>query len=318
MRPPAPMPRHRPRLTIAALFITLLLSACGSQAGLFENVGNDLSGGGDGAIPQASGPGAEQPAEGEGGGGPAAPDGNAAPIEQRIIKTGEVGLEVDNVAVVLARVRALAVELGGYVGASQAGTMDQSATVTLRVPAARFDELLARLHELTDVEVVAESTREQDVTREIIDLEARIRNLQASETSYRVLLDRAEQIEDILTVQSRLDQVRGSIEQLEGQLQAVEGQADLSTLTVTIIPRDEPVEAVQQDWDPGAQAKQAAATLVGLGQGVFDALIWILIVVLPIVVVLGLIMAVAIRVLPEMRRRLPAPQPASGGDPPAA
>ena len=56
------------------------------------------------------------------------PSGNFAPIEQRIIKTGEVGLEVDNVAVVVAQVRAMAVELGGYVGGSQAGTRDEPAT----------------------------------------------------------------------------------------------------------------------------------------------------------------------------------------------
>ena len=119
---------------------------------------------------------------------------------------------------ILAQVRALAAELGGYVGGSQAGTLDQAASVTLRVPAERFDELLTRLQELTDVEVVSMSTREEDVTGQVVDLAARIRNLEASEASYRVLFDRAERIEDILTVQGRLDEVRGQIEQLEAQL----------------------------------------------------------------------------------------------------
>ena len=99
------------------------------------------------------------------------------------------------------------------------------------------------------------STREQDVTGQVVDLEARIRNLEASEASYRVLFDRAERIEDILTVQGRLDEVRGQIEQLEAQLQAVEGQAALSTLTVTIIPRDEPVADAQAGWDPAPRRR---------------------------------------------------------------
>jgi len=279
--------------------LALVLAACSSAmtgasappglVGDGDSVGEPAApSGGDGEIPTGE-----------------EPPGNFAPIEQRIIKTGEVGLEVDNVPGVLAQVRALALELGGYIGGSQAGTLDQSASVTLRVPAARFDELLTRLHEIEDTKVVAESTREQDVTREIVDLEARIRNLQASEESYRVLLERAEKIDDILAVQSRLDDVRGQIEQLQAQLQTVSGQADLSTLTVTLIPRAEPVEAVQAGWDPGATWKSAVASLVGIGQGILDFLIWFVVVWLPVLLVVGLIGLVAWRVTVEVRRRMP-------------
>ena len=302
---------HRPAVAAIALsLLTLVLVSCSSAgtAGLPD-------GGDDPALPAAS-----AAAEEAGGdrGGPGAPAAETAPIEQRIIKTGEVGIEVDNVAVMLARVRAMAVELGGYVGGSQAGTLEESATITVRIPAARFDELLSRLHEIEEAEVVSESTREQDVTREIVDLGARIANLQASEASYRVLLDRAQEIEDILVVQSRLDEVRGQIEQLEGQLQTIEGQADLSTLTVTIIPRDEPVAAVQATWDPGQQFEVAVAALVGLGQGVFDLLVWLVVVWLPVLVVLGLLALVVMRVMFEVRRRMPAPDARAGGDGPTA
>ena len=78
----------------------------------------------------------------------------AAPIEQRIVKTGEITLEVEQVGEALGRVRALAVELGGYVGGSQAGTLDDRATPHHAHPAAAFEEALARLHEM-DATVVA-------------------------------------------------------------------------------------------------------------------------------------------------------------------
>jgi hypothetical protein len=303
-------PRQRsPRsigLLVLLFTVALVLAACGAQAGasIFSDVGDELSaptggGGADLAIPAASGA-PEEPAE---GGGPDPAPANAAPIEQRIIKTGQVTLEVDNVASTLGEVRSLADALGGYVGGSQAGTLEESATLTLRVPAARFEELLGRLHELESVKVVGESTTEQDVTREIVDLDARIRNLEASEASYRSLLERAERIEDILSVQSRLDEVRGQIEQLRGQLETVEGQADLSTLTVTLIPRGEPVEAVQATWDPAAQLESAVAALVGFGQGVLDALIWFVIVWIPILLLLAVIGLVIWRVALEVRRR---------------
>jgi hypothetical protein len=301
-------PRRRspnPFGLLAALFtIVLVLAACGAQsAEIFANVGDELqdAGGQPAAeIPQSSAGGEESSGE---GGGPGSEPGNAAPVEQRIIKTGQVTLEVDNVAATLGEVRGAADAVGGYVGGSQAGTLEESATLTLRVPAARFEELLARLHELESVEVVSESTTERDVTREIVDLDARIRNLEASEASYRALLDRAERIEDILTVQARLDEVRGQIEQLRGQLETVEGQADLSTLTVTLIPRGQPVEAVNATWDPGAQLESAVAALVGFGQGILDALIWLVIVWVPVLLLLVAIGLVVWRVALEVRRR---------------
>jgi hypothetical protein len=302
-------PRKRPAAAaIALLLLTLVLVSCSGSAAPAALPGD----GEDVGLPAASA------AAEEAGGGPEAPAGDPAPIEQRIVKTGEVGVEVDNVAVMLARVRAMALELRGYVGGSQAGTLDESATITVRIPAARFDEMLSRLHEIEDVEVISEATREQDVTREIVDLGARIANLEASEASYRVLLDRAQEIEDILVVQSRLDEVRGQIEQLEGQLQTIEGQADLSTLTVTIIPRDEPVAAVQATWDPGQQFEVAVAALVGLGQGVFDVLVWFVVVWLPVLVVLGLLALVVMRVMLEVRRRMPGVDARGGGGGPTA
>lgn len=292
--------------SLAALLvaIVLVLAACGSQAGMADSGGDEAAGvAGQPRDQQATDPDGAQPAT---GGGPDSPEGYAAPIDQRIIKTGEVMLEVDNVAEILGRVRALAAGLGGHVGGSQAGTLDESASLTLRVPADRFDELLARLHELDGVEVISEWTSEEDVTREVVDLAARISNLEASEATYRVLLERAERIDDVLAVQSRLDQVRGEIEQLEGQLQTIEGQADLSTLTVTLVPRGQPIAAANAAWDPGGQLESAFAALVGLAQGIGDAMIWLVVVWVPVLLLLGLIGLVLLRAGLELRRRWPA------------
>jgi len=306
-----------PLMALLLLF-AVLLAACGSQS-------TGATPDGDVAIPAASAAGdLDDAAGGQGedtetsGGGPASGEGNAVPIEQRIIKTGEVSVEVPQVQAAVGQVRAFVLELGGYVGGSQAGSNDEGATLTLRVPAARFDEALERLRNL-EGEVVAEATRESDVTRQIIDLGARVANLQASEASYRVLLERAERIDDVLSVQSRLDQVRGEIEQLDAQLQEIEGDADLSTLTVTLIPVAEPVAAVAETWDPGAQLDGALASLVGIGQGLAGALIWFAIVWLPVLLVLALLVLLALRAVLEVRRRFPiepAPVPAQREVPP--
>jgi hypothetical protein len=296
-----------PRLAAAFGVLLLILAACGADAGTDLNVGADLQDGGNLERAAVDSEAGGQPAE-QGSGVTDSDDFAApplaAPIEQRIVKTGEVTLEVEQVGEALGRVRALAVELGGYVGGSQAGTLDDRASLTIRIPAAAFDEAIARLHEM-DAEVVAEATREQDVTGQVVDLEARIDNLRASETSYRELVARAERVEDILAVQSRLDEVRGQIEQLTAQLDAIEGQAALSTLTITLVPKAAPIVEQTEAWDPGAQLDRALASLVGIGQGLLDGAIWFAVVWLPILLVLAAIVLVALRGVLEVRRRLP-------------
>lgn len=229
--------------------------------------------------------------------------------QQRIVKTGEITLEVESVANGLSRVRAMAVELGGYVGGSQAGTLDQSATLTLRIPAARFDDALSRLHEIGS-KVLSESTREEDVTSAIVDLEARLENLQASEAQYRLLVAKATKIEDILAVQSRLDDVQGQIEQLSAQLKALGNQADLSTLTVTLQPHAQPIQEASSTWNPGDTVGAAVGALLQVGQAVVTAGIWIGIVGLPLLIALGILLLVLLRL--GIIRRSSAPRTATG------
>jgi hypothetical protein len=291
-----------PRRTAGILILLLALGAAACAATgagpAAQNAGEDLAG-----RPQAAASAAASAAT---GGGATDPQAFAALADRQIIKTGEVTVEVDNVAASLGRVRALATELGGYVGGSQAGTLEDSASLTLRIPADRFEDALARLHEL-DGKVLSESTREEDVTTQIVDLDARIKNLQASERQYRALVERATAVDDILAVQTRLDAVRGEIEQLSAQHEQLSGLAGLSTLTVTLSPSPTPVKQATEDWDPGATFENATAALVGIGQSLADILIWLGIVGLPLLVVLAVATLVVARVLPAARRRLPVP-----------
>ena len=287
--------RSHPRspAILGILVMAFVLGACAASGPASGPVsdGRDDNGG----IPA---PG-EQVGDGAGDG-----DLPTSLADRKIIKTGEISIEVPNVAVAIGRVRTMAGALGGYVGGSQSGTLDESATLTLRIPADRFEDALARLHEL-DGEVLNEATREEDVTTAVVDLEARLRNLQASEVQYRTLLAQAVKIEDILAVQARLDDVRGQIEQLQAQLKELTGLADLATLTVTLVPG-----AVQQaagNWDPGKTVTDAFAALVGFGQNVANGAIWFAIVWVPALVVLAIVILLLWRFVPGLRARVARP-----------
>jgi hypothetical protein len=296
------------------LILVLALAACGAgSAPIFQNVGTDLQEEPGQAGADRDGNGVVAPGDdlsGEDEGGIAYED----LASRQIVKTGEITIEVESVSSSVGAVRAMALQLGGYVGGSQAGTTEDAATLTLRIPAARFDDAIEQLHEL-DGDVTAEATREQDVTGSVVDLEARIRNLDASEAQYRSLLDRATDIEDILTIQSRLDEVRGQIEQMQAQLDQLSELANLATLTVTLVPAEAPVEEAAAAWDPGKILDNAVAALVGLGQAVAAAAIWLVILGLPLAVVLGILVWIGLRVTPLARRRPSASEhPGAAGE----
>jgi hypothetical protein len=300
-------PQRRPAGWIALVGVSILifvLAACASGAAA---PAQDVADAGPSAAadPGEEGPGDRQgrnPLDGEKPGG--APVSFEDLANRQIIKSGELTVEVETVSSAVGAIRAMALELGGYVGGSQAGDADEAATLTMRLPAARFDDALTRLHEL-DGEVTAEATREQDVTGSVVDLEARIRNLNASEAQYRSLLNRASDIEDILTIQARLDEVRGQVEQLQAQLDQLSDLASLSTLTVTVVPVAQPVEETAAAWDPKAIFDSAVAALVGLGQSLAAVGIWLAILGVPLVLALALVAWIGLRVVPAFRRRVP-------------
>jgi hypothetical protein len=234
----------------------------------------------------------------------------AALADQKIIKTGEITVEVPNVASALAAVRSMAVELGGYIGGAQAGTLDDAATLTLRIPADKFDDAIARVQGIKLSKVLSQSQREEDVTSAVVDLDARLKNLQASEAQYRALLAKAQKIEDILSVQSRLDDVRGQIEQLSAQLKTLNNQADLSTLTVSLQPTAKPIQEASADFDPGAAVSAAVGALVQVGQALVIGAIWLGIVGIPLAIAVAILVLVLMRLGLLARRRAPvAPEP---------
>ena len=172
---------------------------------------------------------------------------SASLLGRTIIRDGSVVLEVESVTTAFDAVRTLAAANGGFVAqssfAGDFGTDDDDDTpryaygsLTLRIPAERFDRVVADLRSLA-VRVLSASTSSQDVTGEVTDLESDLRNLRAVEAQYLELLGRASAVNDVLLVHDRLNQTRGQIERIEGSLALLESLADLSTIHVELQAR---------------------------------------------------------------------------------
>ena len=231
-----------------------------------------------------------------------------------IIKTGSLTLQVTAIDPALADATSLVSSLGGYAsGSDRTGDGDRlAATITFRIPAAKWEEALVQLRGLAN-RVLAEHSETQDVTGQVVDLGARIRNLGATERALQAIMDRAGTIKDVLSVQGELTGVRGQIEELTSQKTHLEEQAALSTLAVTFSMQPEPVLAVQQArFDPGAEAERASASLVNVLQAVATAGIWFGIVWLPILLATGIVGGSVLLVARRFRR------PSPSGDAPVA
>ena len=163
--------------------------------------------------------------------------------ERKVISTGFISLEVELVPEATANVRSIAEGLGGFVEQMSAsgGEERQQASITIRVPQGQFFTALDRLLELG--EVWSQDVGSEDVTEEFIDLEARLKSVLREERSLLSLLDKADKVSDVLTIERELSRVRSEIERLQGRLNFLERRVDLATITVSLFsPGVEPGE----------------------------------------------------------------------------
>ena len=158
-----------------------------------------------------------------------------AVTDLKIIKTGQVVLEVQNVTASLEVVQNTAKNAGGYVGSMNAerDSADRvTATVTIRVPAPQFDETISHLKLLGKVK--SQSEQAQDVSEEYTDLNARRESLRNQLTQYNRIMQEAGNVSDILDIQIEIDRVQLEIDRIDGRLKYLDNRIGYSTITVTL------------------------------------------------------------------------------------
>lgn len=168
----------------------------------------------------------------------AAPPGRATPSfgSLKLIRTGQVSLEVKSAAEAAQAVERLAAELGGYVAETRVVRQNgdrQASSLTLRVPAERFAAAVAALKSLG--KVLNESTSTQDVTKAYTDLETRLRvKREAAARVQEILKTRTARLSDVLEAERELARLTEEIEQMEGERRFYDQQIALSTITVAV------------------------------------------------------------------------------------
>jgi hypothetical protein len=185
--------------------------------------------------------------------------------DRKLVRTAALSLIVKSPAQSAAEITQLAQAAGGFLVNSQVNGADAaSASLTIRVPAWKFEEVRGQIRKL-GLRVESETIEAQDVTRRYVDQEARLRNLRAQEQQYLGILRHASTVKDTLEVSDKLNEVRGEIEEKQAEFEALSKQVE--TVAINIILRAEAdAQVFGLHWRPLYQLKIAAREgLDGLG-----------------------------------------------------
>jgi hypothetical protein len=230
-----------------------------------------------------------------------------------IVYTGELSVVVRDTETAMDEVITLAEEVGGYLSGASSNTYSDGLrriNLTLRVPSEAFNETMDAVRDLA-LEVTQDAVSSEDVTQEYVDLDSRLGALEIKAERLETLMDEAEDTEAVLAVYKELSETQIEIEETKGRMRYLERRSAMATIMVYLTPDElaRPVEVA--GWRPQGTAKRAVEAVVHAFQFLVDALIWIILVIVPVVGFIGLLVYLLIRILRAIfGRRRPKKQKA--------
>ena len=222
--------------------------------------------------------------------------GAMAADTRKIIANSNLSLVVADTEAAMTAIEAIASDAGGYLSdvdlskEMHGETEIMRGSLTLRVPVSSLAGVLDRLQELA-AEVNHLNVDRQDVTEQYSDLDARLRNLQATEAELLVLLTEVRQkpnsdVKDILEVHRSLMDIRSEIETLQGRKNLLDNQIAFSTIRVELIPDSLNRPIVEEAWSATGPARSALRALVATLQDLLTVSIWGILFLVPLLAVL--------------------------------
>ncbi|MFJ9322727.1 DUF4349 domain-containing protein [Streptomyces globisporus] len=190
----------------------------------------------------------EEQADGKAAGKEAAPK----PGGTHVIRTATLSVEVKSVPKAAAAARGVAEGAGGLVASENTERLDdtyETSHLVLRVPQERFQEVLREL--AGSGKLLSRTSNAKDVTDQVVDVESRIATQRASVARVRELMDQAEKISDVVSLEGELSSRQSDLESLLAQQASLKDRTSLATITLDLTPPDAPGYDGSKDEDPG-------------------------------------------------------------------
>lgn len=209
-------------------------------------------------------------------------------LQLLVIKTALIRMETSKGEYAKMKTEAVSIasSVGGYVESESSSKDDEGltyASITLRVPSQNFDEVMSQVSELGDVTSSEVSTK--DVSSEYVDLESRLKHLEAEEAFYLTLMGQAQTIEEMITIREHLSSIQLEKEQIQGRKNFLDQQISYSTVTLTV-EEVSPEEEEEGFWVSVKEAFKSFARGLGyLAIGFFYALPYLVIILILLLLV---------------------------------
>ena len=110
--------------------------------------------------------------------------------------------------------------------------MYRYAYMTIRVPAAYLDEFLNQIGD--NANITSRNSRQSDITLSYVDVESYVKSLNVEQDRLLEIMADAENLEDILTIESRLSDIRRQLENYTSQLKLMDNQVDYATIDLDV------------------------------------------------------------------------------------
>ncbi len=231
-------------------------------------------------------------------GGPGLAESKPAPadVARLVIKNADLTIVVDNPGAGMATITKMASDMSGFVVSSKSfktkissGVEVPQASITVRVPAEKLDEALAKVKALVrdpSRDIISDTTTGKDVTADYVDLQSRLTNLQNTEEQLLKIQDSATKTDEVLAVFNQLTQIRQQIEQIKGQIKFYEESANLSAISVQLLSAESIAPITIGGWAPVGVVRDAFQALINVGKLLVEVLIWLVVLFLPLGLVL--------------------------------
>lgn len=236
-----------------------------------------------------------------------------ADAQRKLVRTASLTLRTARFDDDFSALNALVTQLGGYVentyqsGDSQSGDA-RHASITVRIPSDQLDAFLSGAGDIG--RVVNSSQSATDMTVQYADNQARLNTLQAKLTRLNELLSQAENVADIVEIESAISNTQYMIDSYETTQRTIDRQVDMSQVDVSLL-EDSPV-AITSEMSMGERLSAALSTSVAaIGRFLRNMLVFV---VMALPVLIPLIVVILLVVI--LKRRCAAKRPAQSNEPP--
>ena len=198
---------------------------------------------------------------------------------QKLIKKVYIDAETEDMDTLMQQLTEQIKGLGGYVesqeiynGSNYSSYRYRNARMTIRIPAERLDSFVGEVKGASNVVNYNETT--DDVTLTYVSTESRIAALEIEQERLLALLAKAEKLEDLLTIEERLTEVRYELERVHSQLRVLSNQVSYATVNLNIQQVKVYTEVEEQTvWQRISSG--FSGNLREIGENLVDFFVWL-------------------------------------------